>query len=71
MFFAASIAAKAFDYETNKLKENEQAENSFNLMDFLQIILRDPEFLQLDSTQQLNVLFAIYKLLENHFNKKV
>ena len=37
MFFAASIAAKAFDYETSKLEqENEQAENNFNLMDFLQ-----------------------------------
>ena len=72
VFLVASIAAKAFDYETSKLEqEKEQAENNFNLMDFLQIILKDPEFLQLDSTQQLKVLVAIYNILENRFNKKI
>ena len=72
VFLVATIAAKAFDYETSKLEqEKEQAENNFNLMDFLQIILKDPEFLQLDSTQQLKVLVAIYNILENRFNKKI
>ena len=72
MFFAASISAKAFDYETSKLEQDkEQAENNFNLMDFLQVILKDPEFLQLDSTQQLNILFTIYKILHGQSNKKI
>jgi hypothetical protein len=77
VLFVATIAAKAFDYETSqekvyKLQEDkEQAENNFNLMDLLQVILKDPEFLQLDSRQQLSVLFAIYNILENRFNKKI
>ncbi len=77
MFLAASIAAKAFDYETSRGKvikleeEKEQGENNINPMDLLQVILKDPEFLQLDSRKQLSVLFAIYNILENRFNKKI
>jgi len=76
MFLTASIAAKAFDYETsrgrvNKMEEKKKGENNFNPMDLLQVILKDPEFLQLDSRKQLSVLFAIYNILENRFNKKI
>jgi len=76
VLFVATIAAKAFDYETSqekvyKLQEDkEQAENNFNLMDLLQVILKDPEFLQLDSTRQLNVLFATYNILQNQFKTR-
>ena len=74
MFLAASIAPEAFDYEekVNKIEEEEEKTktNNFNLMYLLQVILNDPEFLQLDSTRQLNVLFATYKILQNQFKTR-
>ena len=44
-------------------------DNHKSMNEILQSILSDPEFLALDSRQQLDVLLTIYDLLENQYKK--
>ncbi len=43
--------------------------NNMSLNEILQSILSDPEFLALDSQQQLQVLLIIYDMLADHYKK--
>jgi len=48
--------------EKEKVSEN-------TLMEIIQSILVDPEFLALSPQKQLHLLIVIYKILENHYKK--
>ncbi len=48
---------------------NSNPNNHMSLNELLQSILSDPEFLSLDSQQQLQVLLTIYEMLADHYNK--
>ena len=41
------------------------------IMDIIQNIISDPEFLALDPNRQLRVLIMVYNLLDKHFMAKV
>ncbi len=43
--------------------------NNMSMNEILQSILSDPEFLSLDSQQQLQVLLTIYEMLADHYKK--
>jgi len=47
----------------------EDNNSNMSLNEILQSILSDPEFLALDSQQQLQVLLTIYDMLVNHYKK--
>ena len=44
--------------------------NNTSLMSILDAILNDPEFLRLDSKQQLQLLMIIYNMLEAHYKRQ-
>jgi len=41
-----------------------------SLLQILQSVLDDPEFLALDKQKQLGILIATYQLLLNHYNRE-
>jgi len=41
-----------------------------SIMDVIESILKDPEFLALELKQQLNVLIIIYNMLESHYKAR-
>lgn len=45
-------------------------ENTASIMNIIQSILVDPEFLALDSRKQLHVLIMIYQMLESHYKTR-
>ena len=47
-----------------------KSEAKYNTMDIIQMILVDPQFLALNTRQQLHMLIMIHQMLESHFNKK-
>ena len=58
-------SCKASDYET-KLEEAPKT----TLVQIIQSILIDPEFVALDSKKKLNILVAIYNMLVEQFDKQ-
>ena len=46
-------------------------EKTPNLMEIIDVILNDPEFLSLRTEQQLRVLLIIYDTLEKHLNAAI
>jgi hypothetical protein len=69
--FMCMVFAYAFMAETRHIASNERDESgNLSVMDIIQSILNDPEFLALNSKQQLHVLIIIYDALEAHYKKQ-
>ena len=60
----------AFMVETSDISNQRGKTNHSILMDIIQRVLNDPEFLALGNKQQLHVLIAIYNIIEGHYNKQ-
>jgi hypothetical protein len=52
--------------ETSPIGIDQEIMNSISPMALIHLIIKDPEFLALNSRQQLHVLIAIYNILESH-----
>ena len=63
LLFMTLTMTSRLEVEASVYKE----ENQKSLNELLQSILGDPEFLAIDTPQQLRVLLAIYDILENHY----
>ena len=50
--------------------EDKNGETTSSLMNILDAIVNDPEFLQLESRQQLRLLMIIYDMLEAHYKRQ-
>ena len=61
-FIVVTLAWLSFMVEKNMAKEIQVAQPGL-IMDVIQSILKDPEFLALDSQQQLQVLIIIHDML--------
>ncbi len=46
---------------------NSNSKNEASLMTIIQSILNDPEFLALNTHEQLRILITIYDMLERHY----
>ena len=62
-FIVVTFAWLSFMVETNMANEVKAAAQPTLIMDVLQSILKDPEFLALDSQQQLQVLIIVHDML--------
>jgi len=62
--------AFAFMAETTHLSNQRDESNNSIMMDIIQSVLNDPEFLALSNKQQLHVLIVMYNALEAHYNKQ-
>jgi hypothetical protein len=62
--------AFAFMAETTHLSNQRDKSENVSLMDIIQSVLNDPEFLALSSKQQLHVLIVMYNAIEAHYNKQ-
>ena len=61
------LMAFAFAVESSQT-DNERGESqNVSLMDIIQSILNDPEFLALSNKQQLHVLILMYNAIESHY----
>ena len=67
MFIAFAFA---FMVETSDIRNERGESNNSILMDIIQSVLIDPEFLALSSKQQLHVLIVMYDILEGHLQKQ-
>ena len=67
MFMAFAFA---FMVETSDISNERGESNNSILMDIIQSVLIDPEYLALSSKQQLHVLIAMYDILEGHLKKQ-
>ena len=66
------LMAFAFAYMVESSPMDNQRDESQNasLMDIIQSILNDPEFLALSNKQQLHVLIVMYDAIEAHYNNQ-
>ena len=66
------LMAFAFAYmvESSPMGNERGESQNVSLMDIIQSILNDPEFLALSNKQKLHVLIAIYDILEGHLKKQ-
>jgi hypothetical protein len=63
--------SKESETETRSIyDDNQKAEEQSEVMQILQTIMRDPEFLSLNPKQQLEVLIALYNMLRNYFDNR-
>jgi len=62
--------AFAFMVETSDIRNERGESEKLTLMDIIQSVLNDPEFLALSSKQQLHVLIVMYDIIEGHLQKK-
>ncbi len=68
--FMFTAFAFAFMVETSDISNERGESEKLTLMDIVQSVLNDPEFLTLSSKQQLHVLIVIYDILEGHLQKQ-
>ena len=66
------LMAFAFAYmvESSQMDNQRYESQNASLMDIIQSILNDPEFLALSNKQQLHVLIAMYNIIEGHLQKQ-
>jgi len=62
--------AFAFMAETTHLSNQRDESNNSIMIDIIQSVLNDPEFLALSNKQQLHVLIVMYNAIEAHYNKQ-
>jgi hypothetical protein len=63
--------SKQSETETRSIdQDNEKVDEQSEVMQILQTIMRDPEFLSLNPKQQLEVLIALYNMLRNYFDNR-
>lgn len=67
MKFISILISFALIILVQKNMANKEEKSNLTLMDVLQNILNDPEFLALNDKQQLRVLIMIYNYLENFY----
>ena len=60
----------AFMVETSDISNQRGKTNHSILMDIIQRVLNDPEFLALGNKQQLHVLIVMYDAIEGHLQKQ-
>jgi hypothetical protein len=68
--FMFTAFAFALMVETSDISNQRGESNNSILMDIIQSVLIDPEFLALSSKQQLHVLIVMYDILEGHLQKQ-
>jgi hypothetical protein len=63
------LMAFAFAYmvESSPMGNERGESQNVSLMDIIQSILNDPEFLALSNKQQLHVLILMYNAIEGHY----
>ena len=66
------LMAFAFAYmvESSPMGNEREESQNVSLMDIIQSILNDPEFLALSNKQQLHVLIVMYDAIEAHYNNQ-
>ena len=67
MFMAFAFA---FMVETSDISNERGESEKLTLMDIIQSVLIDPEYLALSSKQQLHVLIVMYNIIEGHLQKQ-
>jgi len=68
--FMFTAFAFAFMVETGDIRNERDKSNNSILMDIIQSVLSDPEFLALSNKQQVHVLIVMYNAIEAHYNKQ-
>jgi hypothetical protein len=68
--FMFTAFAFAFMVETSDIRNERGESKKLTLMDIIQSVLNDPEYLALSSKQQLHVLIVMYDILEDHLKKQ-
>ena len=68
VILAVCISSK--NLSDRSTEDNSSSEKRLSLMNFLQSILDDPEYMALSDYEQLTVLEVIYSLLESSYNQR-
>ncbi len=76
IFYAAfilgilAVCISSKNLSDRSTEDNSSSEKRLSLMNFLQSILDDPEYMALSDYEQLAVLEVIYSLLESSYNQR-
>ncbi len=66
-FLAGCISGRSLSDSSTDVENNNSSEKRLTLMQFLQNIFQDPEYLALSDYKQLVVLEVIYSILETSY----
>jgi hypothetical protein len=76
IFYAAfilgilAVCISSNNLSDRSTEDNSSSEKRLSLMNFLQTILDDPEYMALSDREQLAMLEVIYSLLESSYNQR-